>query len=576
MMNGMKRWTRRLLGLIVLGGAVTWVLWTPALAVGEDEACECCPADAAEHDEHGEHDECDEHAECDHDERDDEHDEHAECDHDERDDEHDDCDHDEHDAGGLRFSEDQRVRFGIVLQQAGPGSLSSEVSLPGEITFNEDRVAHIVPRVAGIAKDVRVKLGADVSKGETLAVLDSVELASAKLDYISAFTEVGCCKLVLPRTESIHDNVMSMLDLLKTSPDLEQLRVVGEGEMGRYRSELIGAYADLTFSRTAYEREQQLAAKKISSRDDFLAAERAFKKAQAHFDGTRDSVAFAVRQELLEVQRDQTLAEFELKAAEQKLLMLGLSAQEIAAVGSTPVADAASPQSERHACPDPNCEACRKKKSAAQAVPVGAVAAVDPGLGVFAVRAPFAGAVVEKHIAFGERVANDSDIFTIADTSSVWVNLTVYAKNLSAVRQGQTVVLKTDHNDMHTEGRIEMVTPFADPATRSATARVVVDNADERWLPGTFVTGYVRVSVRDLGVVVSREAVQNIDGENVVFVEHEGAFETVPVTLGHRDRTHVEITDGLEPGTPYVEEGAFHLKAATVTSNLDPHAGHGH
>jgi hypothetical protein len=106
-MNGMKRWTRRLLGLIVLGGAVTWVLWTPALAVGEDEACECCPADAAEHDEHGEHDECDEHAECDHDERDDEHDEHAECDHDERDDEHDDCDHDEHDAGGLRFSEDQ-------------------------------------------------------------------------------------------------------------------------------------------------------------------------------------------------------------------------------------------------------------------------------------------------------------------------------------------------------------------------------------------------------------------------------------------------------------------------------------
>jgi cobalt-zinc-cadmium efflux system membrane fusion protein len=105
---------------------------------------------------------------------------------------------------------------------------------------------------------------------------------------------------------------------------------------------------------------------------------------------------------------------------------------------------------------------------------------------------------------------------------------------------------------------------------------VILDNEDRRWVPGTFVTGYIRVSDEDLPIVVPMRAVQAIEGRAVVFVEHEGAFEMTTVTTGRSDRESIEILSGLKPGTSYVTDGAFELKATVITSNLDSHAGHGH
>ena len=170
----------------------------------------------------------------------------------------------------------------------------------------------------------------------------------------------------------------------------------------------------------------------------------------------------------------------------------------------------------------------------------------------------------------------DADIFTIADDGSVWVNLTVYTRNLAAVHSGQDVILRVDHSGAQARGKVKMVTPFVEESTRSATGRVVLDNSDGRWLPGTFVTGFIAMSEDDVEVVVPREAVQNIEGLDVVFVADEGGFVATPVTTGRGDRANVEIVSGLEPGTLYVAVGAFELKANLMTSNLDSHAGHGH
>lgn len=203
-------------------------------------------------------------------------------------------------------------------------------------------------------------------------------------------------------------------------------------------------------------------------------------------------------------------------------------------------------------------------------------AAQDEALTRYEVRSPLAGIVTEKHVALGESLEAHADIFTVANLSSVWVNLTVYAKHLGTVRPGQEVVLRVDHSGAQAHGMIAMITPFVDEATRSATARVVLENRDGAWMPGTFVTGFINLSADDLAVVVARHTVQNINGRDVVFVEHEGAFEMTPVTVGRADRTRLEIVDGLKPGTPVVVEGAFQLKATLITRTLDSHAGHGH
>ena len=547
----------------------------------EHEHSEAERADADAHDGH-EHEEG-EHAAAEYHGHEEHADEHA------QEEDHDEPGHEDHEDDGLRLSTAQRSRFGIVVKTAGPGGLRNEVRLPGEVVFNEDRLVHLVPRASGIVIDVFKTLGDRVEEGDALAVIDSADLASAKLEFVVAVTEIGCCRFELPRAQAIHDNTVKMLKLLESSPSLEQLQESGLGEMGEYGSRLISAYSERVLTGRTYDRERTLNAKKVSSEGDYLEAENAFKKAQAGYVATRGLVAFEVRRNLLETTRERQLAELEAAAARQNLQMLGLSEAEITALAAAPAGqtaepDASVPAGAAHAatltvgqvCTDPNCKDCAAKKQA----DAGSVTAAPPppgsGPGRYEIKAPFGGVIVEKHIALGERVGEESDIFTIADTCSVWVNLTVHAKNLAVIRKGQEVFLRADHGGAQARGAVAMVTPFVESATRSGTARVVVDNCEGHWTPGTFVTGFLSVSEDNVPVVVPRDALQSIEGRNVIFVEHDGAFEAVPVTGGRSDRKHVEIAAGLKAGTKYVAEGAFRLKATVVTSSLDSHAGHGH
>ena len=368
--------------------------------------------------------------------------------HAEADDEH----GDQESEQGLRLTPEQRRRFGIVVRPAEPGSLRSEVSLPGEVVFNEDRVVHMVPRVAGIAREVHKTVGDRVRAGEVLAVIESRELADAKSEYLAA----------------------------------------------KARAALAEKY---------FAREKGLREKQVSSEQDFLEAEQALAEA---------GIA--------------------LRSAEQKLHALGLPEQAVTTLGY------------EH----------------------------DEAITRYEIRSPIHGVVTEKHVALGESLEADADIFTVVDTSTVWVNLTVYARNLAVVHNGQEVALRVDHSGARARGEVTMVTPFVEQSTRSATARIVLDNSDQRWIPGTFVTGFISSVEKDVAVVVPRDAVQSVGGRDVVFVEHQDGLEMVPVTPGRSDRSNIEITAGLEQGARYVAEGAFQLKATLITSDLGSHAGHGH
>jgi cobalt-zinc-cadmium efflux system membrane fusion protein len=197
-------------------------------------------------------------------------------------------------------------------------------------------------------------------------------------------------------------------------------------------------------------------------------------------------------------------------------------------------------------------------------------------MGIYDIRAPFAGTVVQKHITAGERVTDESEIFTIADLSSVWINLTIHAKDLTAVQPGTRIQIRSTMDNATNTGTIAMVTPFLDDTTRTGTARVMLDNTEGNWKPGTFVSAEAINESDAYPIVIPKEAVQRLDGEYVVFIREGNRFETSPVVLGPADASHVAITSGVASGTEVVTKGAFHLKATLITRNLDPHAGHGH
>ena len=123
-------------------------------------------------------------------------------------------------------------------------------------------------------------------------------------------------------------------------------------------------------------------------------------------------------------------------------------------------------------------------------------------------------------------------------------------------------------------GKIEFVTPEVKEATRTAVARVVVDNASRRLRPGMFVTAQVQISQELAPVRVPKSAVLRQDDTSVVYVEHEGAFAPRPVRLGRENHKFVEVVAGLQPGETYVSSGAFVLKAQLAKGSFGE--GHGH
>lgn len=350
----------------------------------------------------------------------------------------------------VRLTREQIKRFGIEAAAAGPGKIEKHVTLPGEIRVNADRMAHVVPRVAGVVRKVRKSLGDRVETGEVMAVIESRELSDANAACLAA------------------------------------------------REKLALAEAN-------YEREERLWKKKVSSEQDYLNAKQALAEAR-----------------------------IELRSAERKLRALGFSEEYIQRLPSLP----------------------------------------EKSLARYEITAPFGGEVIHKHVAAGEAVKNDAEIFVVADLSRVWIDLSVYQRDLPYVREGAKAVISIGHGVPDREGIISYVGPVVGEKTRTALARVVLPNEDGGLRPGLFISGKIAASEADVPVLVPKTALQTFEGKTVVFVETAEGFEPRPVVTGREDEKSVEIVSGLAAGERYVSKGSFTIKAQLSKEEFE--SGHSH
>ena len=176
-------------------------------------------------------------------------------------------------------------------------------------------------------------------------------------------------------------------------------------------------------------------------------------------------------------------------------------------------------------------------------------------------RAPFDGAIVEKHIALGEAVKEDANVFIISDLSSVWAEIIVPAKDLGAVRVGEKATVKATSMASVATGRVSYVGSLLGEQTRTAKARVTLANPDMAWRPGLFVNVELTSDERDAPVAVLADAIQTVSDSPTVFIKVDGGFIAQAVTPGRSDGKHTEILKGLKIGTAYVASGSFVVKA---------------
>ncbi|MBE7558458.1 efflux RND transporter periplasmic adaptor subunit [bacterium] len=200
----------------------------------------------------------------------------------------------------------------------------------------------------------------------------------------------------------------------------------------------------------------------------------------------------------------------------------------------------------------------------------------DAALTLYDLTAPADGTIIEKHITRGEVLEETSQPFTIADLSTVWIDLKVYQRNIPQVRRGQTVRITAGEGVEPSTGVISYIGPVVGEETRTSLARVVLPNPDGRWRAGMFITGQVAAGRTSVPVVVLKTAIQTIEDRRVVFVRSDEGFHPRTVQLGREDADQMEVLEGLQPGQQYAATGAFILKAELVKGSIDPHAGHSH
>lgn len=190
-----------------------------------------------------------------------------------------------------------------------------------------------------------------------------------------------------------------------------------------------------------------------------------------------------------------------------------------------------------------------------------AVVESNESLRTYELTAAVAGTIITKDATPGEFVKDDMTLFTIADLSSVWVDLSVFRQDFKLLKVGKAVTLHVGDDAEPIQTKIDYISPFGTEGTQTMLARCIVPNTNGDLRPGLFVTAEVATGEVEAPVAVKIGAIQTLHEKTVVFVEDGDAFEAREVDLGVKDNEHVEILSGLLPGDKYVAVNSFILKA---------------
>lgn len=127
----------------------------------------------------------------------------------------------------LTLSPEEVAAAGIktfVLQES---DRREEITVTATIEANQDRFASIAPRVSGKVAKVMVSLGDQVSRGQPLALVDSIEAGEAQSVYAQAVTEYSVANAAAVRAEKLHaDQIIPQKDFLRARADAEKARAV--------------------------------------------------------------------------------------------------------------------------------------------------------------------------------------------------------------------------------------------------------------------------------------------------------------------------------------------------------------
>lgn len=177
----------------------------------------------------------------------------------------------------------------------------------------------------------------------------------------------------------------------------------------------------------------------------------------------------------------------------------------------------------------------------------------------YSIKAPIAGIIIQRNANAGEQ-AGERTLFAIADTSTVWVDLSVFPSDRSRVKTGAAVNFTLLNDTQSFSGKITLIKVLAE-ANQSVTARLIVTNKNGQLLPGSFVKAKIKVAEIAVPLAVKRTGLQIFRDFTVVYEKIGDEYEVRMLELGRQDDEWIEVLGGLAVGATYVSENSYVIKA---------------
>ncbi|MGH7657315.1 MAG: efflux RND transporter periplasmic adaptor subunit, partial [Gemmatimonadales bacterium] len=214
-------------------------------------------------------------------------------------------------------------------------------------------------------------------------------------------------------------------------------------------------------------------------------------------------------------------------------------------------------------------EEARQEETSAEAALTDAQARVSSAgkqLADATVRAPFRGIVSESSISLGDVVQPGTELFTVVDPSSMELEAAVPARDLALLERGTSVAFDvTGYPERGFTGRIDRISPSADPATGQVLIYVTIPNAEGALVGGLFANG--RVATEEaVGLAVPASAIDKRGLAPAVYRIRGGRVEKLTVSLGLRDDVaeQVQLLSGVTAGDTLLLGSAQGLTEGTA------------
>ena len=441
--------------------------------------------------------------------------------------------HDEKDEPGegrVHLDAAGQKEAGITLVSVRPREVQGSFQATGELTGAPDLQVRVNARLPGRVVSLRAEPGERVRSGQVLALLESRQVAEAR----SARRAAGVRLQQARRSFEQRSRLARLGDEVRSALDEARQEVI-EARASHHSARLAEELA-----RRQWERLRTLREQGIASRGQLEQSWTALEQARAETERSAARLDIAeghlareqaIRHQGLRVSREVTEAETEVRLAEEEV------------------------------------------RKADEALVVLGASPGEEGNEV-AIPAPRGGVVVSRPVTLGEAVETDEELFTLLETSHLWLEVGIPERDLSQARVGSPVRLQVQACPGRTFlGRIDSLAPALDEGTRTARARVSIDNPEGLLKPGMFASVSVGVGVAGKVLAVPESALQTVGDQTVVYVATDAeTFERRPVQPGASQDGWVEVVRGLSPGDRVAATGVFLLKSEDQRDAMGGHS----